>query len=315
MNLNLLDKKRNDVTQCLKKNLIYYNLYLLSIVTRMENVLTNYLLISMLFSKKYHFIAYLLLSFICLYPTGKLQACHQSYVQLDSVVALNPGYDVYTTLCIGGGVTGKVKGADSHTGEFGFGFYSSCTDTLDISYFTLSISADSTGATNQGINIGPIPGSPFGTEGFVLYSTLSPHPYLMCVNNPAKCGSPHQQCFQFRFRFDDFLPDSMRVFGVEGNGNAAGGCTFDADMYISFKDYDPDEQCFIDWMPGLPEEEANTRFGESWELSGQANSTVGQKKDCNFVAENDFPALGRLSSPGLKIAIYVSGYDSTILGG
>lgn len=222
----------------------------------------------------------LFLVFMLLIPAIQVQACHLSHVQLDSVVNLNPGYDVFATLCIGGGVSGQVTGANSHTGEFGFGFYSSCTDTLDISYFTPSLVGDSTGTTSQGHNVGPVPGSPFGAEGFVLYSPVSPRPYLMCVNNPAKCGSPHQQCFQIRFRFDHFLPDSLRVFGIEGNGNAAGGCTYDPDMYISFKDYDPDEQCYLDVQPGLKREKSETEIGVWWQFPDAGPGMRGNQNDC-----------------------------------
>jgi hypothetical protein len=164
---------------------------------------------------------------LCFVPTTS-RACNLSYVQLDSVSdAGNGEWDIYVTACVGAGITGFSKGAAADTYTFAFVFYSSCVPNLTISQFPTSVKGDSTGAAYVGINFGPT-GPPFNAQAAILYLSPAYQPFV-CVGSAAACGLKHSQCDQYRFRVSD-MPDSLRVLGFEGVGNAMGGCYPDADM-------------------------------------------------------------------------------------
>lgn len=171
-------------------------------------------------------------------------ACNLSYVQLDSVIPVGNDYDIFVTLCIGGGIIGASTGADGGTGDFAFGFYSSCTNNIVLSSFTPSVTGDTTGVTNIGFNAGPAPQPPFGTQATILYTSNTIN-QLMCVSTTAGCGRPHQQCFPFVFR-TDVIPDSIRMFGIEGSSNPVAGCYLDPDMVMDFAAYNPGGMCCSD---------------------------------------------------------------------
>ena len=63
-----------------------------------------------------------LLSLFILFPQ-QAHSCHRSYVECDSVVQRNGYYDIYVTVCMGGGVTGNTFGAINHTKTVAFNFF------------------------------------------------------------------------------------------------------------------------------------------------------------------------------------------------
>lgn len=156
-----------------------------------------------------------------------VQACDRSDLTLDSLVQVGNEYDVYLTLCVGGGRLGANQGADNFTGDFALGFYS-CQDTVNFSNFTPSITSDTTGVTAVVSDVGPVAAAPFGTQGTLFFNSSGQQ--LMCVQNSNQCGLPHTQCWQLVIRMD-VVPDSIRVFGIEGTSNPAGGCT-GSDMVV-----------------------------------------------------------------------------------
>lgn len=163
-------------------------------------------------------------------------ACDRSDLTLDSLVQVGQEYDIYLTLSVGGGVLGQNLGAGGNTGDIGFTFYS-CFDTVNISYFTPSITSDSTGGTLVGGNVGPQPQAPFMSQGFIFYGwdgvTL-----FSCINSTSQCGGVHTQVNQLRFR-TDVVPDSICVFGVEGSSNPLAGCFPGPEMTVVLPNPNP----------------------------------------------------------------------------
>lgn len=194
----------------------------------------------------------LLTSFFMLFGPAGAYSCNLSYVQLDTVIAVGNEFDIYATLCIGGGVQGAVQGADGSTFDLAFAFYTSCPSPMNFSFFTPSITSDSTGATLFVLDVGPYQQAPFFADHVIGYFdplyTFTP---LSCATSTAQCGRPHQQCYSLRFR-SNIVPDSARVFGVEGNGNPSAGCSMDADMLIDFSAYPPGGICCNDTTPPVP---------------------------------------------------------------
>lgn len=152
-------------------------------------------------------------------------ACDRSSIQLDSLVSSGGNYDIYITQLVGGGVTGAVRGASNSTFTFAYAFYGA--PTLGFSFFTPSLTADSTGVTNPGANFGPAFGSVF-TIGYVSTGNA-----YACINSTAICGNAHADVKQVHFTVDQ-VPDSIRLFGIEGAGNPLSGCYPNIDMLVDF---------------------------------------------------------------------------------
>lgn len=159
------------------------------------------------------------------------KACDRSEMVLDSIVAVGNEYDIHLTLCVGGGVLGINSGASGATTDIFFAFFS-CLDSLRFSEFTPSLTADSTGTTLTGVNMGPIQSGPLQNQGLIQY--MAPvNSNFMCISNTNDCGQPHTQCFSLRFRVDA-VPDSIVAMAVEGDGNPVSGCLNDPDNTIHF---------------------------------------------------------------------------------
>lgn len=152
-------------------------------------------------------------------------ACDRSSIQLDSLVYDGTNYDIYITQNIGGGVTGAVRGAGNATFTFAYAFYGN--PAMGISFFTPMMQADSTGVINPGGNVGPAFGSVFAI-GYISTGNA-----YACINSTAICGNAHTDVKQAHFTVD-ILPDSIRLFGVEGAGNPLAGCYPNADMLLIF---------------------------------------------------------------------------------
>ena len=155
--------------------------------------------------------------------TIPLSACHLSDLTLDSVVQSGSNYDIYVELCIGGG----PGGADNHTKNFQFAFYSSAA--LNVLSYTPQITS-SISTTFDAFDLGP-DAYPAGAAN-ILYTDNCFFPscgFYECINSSG-CGSAaHQVCHQFIFTLDA-QPDSIRVLGIEGNSVPTDGCYPDADM-------------------------------------------------------------------------------------
>ncbi len=164
-----------------------------------------------------------LLSLILVSQTG--YACDRSSIVLDSLVSDGVNFELYITQNVGGGITGSSRGADNSTFTFAYSFYGQ--PSLNISYFPPSITSTVTQVTNNGLNVGPFHASNF-TIGY-----LSPGQAYTCVSSTAGCGNVHTDVKQLHFTLNE-IPDSIRLFGIEGAGNPIAGCYPDPDMVIIF---------------------------------------------------------------------------------
>lgn len=163
----------------------------------------------------------------------KAVACDRSSVALDSVVCESGNYRIYLSLCVGGGATGVMKGAGGDTRTFAFGFYSTNASMAVQSFTPATVTGDSTGTTLVGNNYGPIPTSPFFSQANVLYIDPGDPAGFMCTLSTNLCGNVHTQCNQYSFLVNA-MPDSLRMFAIEGGGNPVGGCYPNPDMGIDF---------------------------------------------------------------------------------
>lgn len=172
-------------------------------------------------------------------------ACDLSEYRLDSVVQNTSGtYSVYSTLCIGGGVTGTTTGADGETWTIAFGFFVGCENIpLQVPSFTpFTFQADSTNNTMVGQVAGPFS----GTVNSIGYAPVFGAAW--CTSSTAACGNVHQQCEQFMFEFN-YVPDSIRAFGVEGTNVLAAGCYPNLDMVIDLSSFTSPIACTTDTVP------------------------------------------------------------------
>lgn len=184
---------------------------------------------------KDHLYLFILLLFLC---NNRLHGCHLSSYNLVSITGTGP-YTITTNLCVGGGRTGATTGGNNETRSIFFGFYSSSPSFVVSSFLPSNITGSFSGCTMPGSNIGAL-GAPFNSNANVGYidpgyygiapCTLTP---FQCITSTALCGNVDSQCINFIFT-TNVLPDSIRVFGVEGAGNPVAGCYPDADMQINF---------------------------------------------------------------------------------
>ncbi len=162
-------------------------------------------------------------------------SCNLSNYSLTSVTGTGP-YTIVTQLCVGGGITGGVRGADANTSDFLFGFYSTNPTFTVTSFSPSTVTGFITGCTSVGIDAGAILFDPFNAQGSIYYfndgSTSCTQPFA-CINSTALCGNVYSQCTNFTF-VTNVLPDSIKVFGVEGDGNPVAGCYPNPDMLINF---------------------------------------------------------------------------------
>lgn len=186
------------------------------------------------------YLAPVLLAFAFLAGPSQSKGCDLSFSNLDSVVTSGPNYIAYMTLCIGGGITAGLKGANAHTTHILFGFHTPGAVPLTILGFNPpTITGDSSGCTNTGANVGPQVGlnNNQGTIAYLFNFACTPcsgiGDGIFCICNTASCGNRHNQCIQFNFTVDTYL-DSIRIFSVEGTGFPTAGCYPNSDMLITF---------------------------------------------------------------------------------
>ncbi len=163
-------------------------------------------------------------------PQSVLWACNNSQVSLLNYTDNGATHDYEIQVCIGGGILGVNQGADNDTKTFAIAVYKSGS-TVTLSGATPSITSTETGVTMNSTTLGPL-GAPFNSEeaiGFIHMGGTS----FTCISSTALCGNPHADCFTINFTSDVSL-DSIRVFGLEGNGNPIAGCTYNSDMKLDF---------------------------------------------------------------------------------
>jgi Secretion system C-terminal sorting domain len=170
------------------------------------------------------------------------QACNLSDVSLVSITGTGLGPFVITVrLCVGMGITGSTKGGDQSTNSVFFGFWDS-DPSFSVLSFTPANMVGPMGCSMPGTNVGPDPY--WGIQGEVSYTdpgyfgpnipcTASPYG---CVNFNPTCGNVQSFCRNFAFTVNH-VPDSLRVFGVEGGGNPVGGCYPNSDMMLNLGDF------------------------------------------------------------------------------
>lgn len=157
---------------------------------------------------------------------SQTQACNRTFLNLDSIVPVSGSFQVYLTLCIGGGITGTQKGADAATRTYAFNFYGSPT-LGDQGFAPPTVVGQVTGIPVTGTFAGSFLGSSY-TIAYIDPGSLVP---FICVNSTPTCGNEHTQCDQYVFTMNEIF-DSVRVVGAEGSGNPLAGCYPDNDMLI-----------------------------------------------------------------------------------
>lgn len=160
-------------------------------------------------------------------------ACNLSSLKMDSLTYNGTNYRLYVTLCVGSGRTGLINGADQNTGRFVFGFFDSGTTSISaVSPNTLTpILRPSTCAYTTTGAVCPPAVNPFGWDCSVTFNPTIPATWFACIGSTVNCGDTATQCFQLSFTMNT-IPDSVRVYGVEGANVASGGCYMLPDMKI-----------------------------------------------------------------------------------
>ncbi len=159
---------------------------------------------------------------------GGLTACNLSSVSLVNLTNAPGGtYNITMQICVGGGITGTILGGDNNTNDF---FFSVSSPGVVINSFTPMLTGDSTGCVNNAVLVGPQPA--LNADAGVLYTNGSACSYT-CISSTAACGLVHSDCKVVVLNVNQ-IPDSIRVYGLEGAGNPFAGCYSDADMLLDF---------------------------------------------------------------------------------
>lgn len=206
----------------------------------------------------------------CLLPITNIFSCNLSSVSLLTITGTGP-YTITIKLCVGGGLTGATRGADNDTRSVVFAFYESGSFTIS-SFSPANMTGSFTTCSMPGTNIGA-QGSPFNSKGTIMYIDpgyygIAPcvtKPY-QCVTSTANCGNASQQCTNFSF-VTNVIPDSMRVFGVEGAGNPVAGCTPNTDMFINFGGLLP-----VFWSTVSAKKISETEVSVNWTTLSEVNN-------------------------------------------
>jgi hypothetical protein len=132
----------------------------------------------------------------------------------------------------------------------------------------------------------------------VSYAPTTAGRFLGCIVSTVNCGDTATQCWQFSFTFNQ-IPDSMRVYGVEGGNIATNGCFPNADMALDLTSLPVVWGSFM----GSPSAAGVTL---NW-------ITYNDRKDGSYVitrSQNglDFSQIGTVATKGLEENKYGS-YD------
>ncbi len=221
--------------------------------------------------------------------------CDRSGYALDSITFNGSEYSIYTTFCIGGGVVGSTFGADNFTATFAIGLYGS--PTLQMTSFSPPfVISDTTNCLANAFTFSG--GAGMNVDTGIAYV---PSCFYTCISSTVGCGRPHSDCNQSVITVNE-LPDSLRLFGIEGTGNPIAGCFPNPEMLIdfntlpviwsSFGAVKQDEIVEIDWSTS---QESNNNYFRvmraaatgDWEELGTVNA-VGHSETRQSYSFNDY---------------------------
>lgn len=219
------------------------------------------------------------------------KACDRSRLTLDSITPGPSGtYYIYLRLCVGAGVFGLLKGADGNTGRFLFSF-SSSTPGFAVTSFTNPIRSDFTGMNYAGVNVGSQPA--FNATQAIFYNNSSN--WFACITSTVACGNVNTECDQIRFQVTS-IPDSIRIYGIEGGDNLFGGCYPNISMLIDFTGLP------VEWQDFTARQE-NGGVALDWVTMNETNNNgfeVLRSQD-----GNQFSAIGTMAANSVnKIGQY-----------
>jgi hypothetical protein len=233
-----------------------------------------------------------------------LQACNLSdltFCGATTTPLLNASFPndtlICLTVCNGYGKTGTSLGADSDTRSIGFGWYDHQAGFVIRAFTPTSITSGRGFAdcTMPGADIGA-QGAPYNSQGTVLFVDPGYYGFAPCANQPfgcvsstADCGNLAQQCITYTFQVNR-IPDSVRVFGIEGAGNPLDGCYPDADMMHCFGCVFP-----IEWagIEGILRERT---IAVKWSTLAETNSDVFVVERAN--ALGTYEEIGSIGASG-----------------
>ncbi len=237
---------------------------------------------------------------VLLFASTSLQACNLSDLTPISITGgpLGP-FVIRYRLCVGMGITGGIKGGDQITSSMYFGFYDSQPGFTVLAFTPANLAGPAVGVPPvpcimPGTNFGPDPY--FGLQGEVIYNDpgyygnapCAQHSYG-CVSSTLFCGGVRSYCQVLTVTVNQ-IPDSMRVFGVEGGGNPVGGCYPNPDMMINFNSFLP-----IVWGE-IEGQRSTAGITVKWSTLLEVNSDY-------FIVERSvdggsFAAIGEVSAAG-----------------
>lgn len=197
---------------------------------------------------------------------------------------------------MGWGVTGVANGADSDTRSISFGWKTHRTGFLIRAFSPDSVTSGRgfNNCTMPGTSIGA-QGPPYNSQGTVLYIDpgyygIEPcftQPYACVISTPL-CGNIGQTCTNFLFQVNK-IPDSVRVYGVEGAGNPVDGCYPDADMNFDFTTLG------VEWgnIEGIA---TKNSVKIKWSTMSETNSDLFVVE--RLGADNDYEEIGSVDGAG-----------------
>lgn len=192
------------------------------------------------------------------------------------------------TLCMGAGVTGAIPGADMDTRTFAFGIYGT---GVTVSTFTpASVTGAITGCTMPGGLYGP-QGAPFNSDETIAYIDPGCANAYACITSTASCGDVYSDCGQYTIT-TNIIPDSIRVFGVEGAGNPAAGCYPNSDMMIDIVTF-----LSVDWTAWSAEEIDGRTRRISWKTLSEENNDYFEVQRIG-AHDHHWEALGHVKGAG-----------------
>lgn len=232
------------------------------------------------------------------------KACDRSRLIFDSVAAGGGGtFNIYLTLCVGGGILGSDRGADGNTGRFIMSFSAGAGFTVNSWTPNPGPTSDTLGTTYPGVNVGPQPA--FNAQQAIYFNNSSN--WYSCVNSTAACGLPHTDCTQLIFNTNS-LPDSIRVYGIEGGDNFFDGCYPNITMLIDFTslpvswahfDVTPEDGGVnLEWT--TISETENSHFEVLRSIDGQNYESIGDLAALGSAKVNSYEFFDPNPMPGVN---------------
>jgi len=168
---------------------------------------------------------HILVTLALAFGLNEAMACIGGSLTLDNFQPNGSNFDITVTLCMGGG----EGGATDDTDNFFFSFFK--TGGITVSSYTPNVTSFIS-VQYDAYDLGP--GTYPAGDGTIMYTDNCFVPScgpFECITNGG-CGTAHTTCRQFIFTVST-TPDSMRVFGIEGNGDPQAGCYPNTNMRIT----------------------------------------------------------------------------------